>query len=178
MRLLHIGCGPLDHGNDNALPDWAEGCDETRLDIDPNNKPHIVANMLEMGDIGGFDIVYSSHTLEHVYPHEVVPALQEQFRVLRDGGAAVVVVPDLEGVLATEDVVYESLSGPITGLDMIYGKASFVAHSPHMAHHSGFTQHTLSAALKTAGFSNITTKRLCNSLMAIGQKGALHDPNV
>ena len=74
--FLHIGCGRMQPDETNQLPSWASGCKETRLDIDPTANPDIVASMVDLGDIGPFDITYSSHTLEHLYPHQVLDALR------------------------------------------------------------------------------------------------------
>jgi hypothetical protein len=63
-------------------------------------------------------------------------------RVLKPGGCVVVFVPDLEGVEATDEVLYEAPCGPITGLDLIYGLRS-AWPQPHMAHHTGFVRDTL-----------------------------------
>lgn len=169
-RFLHVGGGPITVGND-TLPDWAVGCVETRLDIEPDVQPDILASMTDMGDIGGFNFVFSCHALEHLYPHDVPIALAEHYRVLADGGIAITIVPDLTGIEATDEPVYESYSGPITGLDMIYGKASFVADSIYMAHHTGFTEKTLRAAYEQAGFTEISVKPVqCHSIMCMGKK--------
>lgn len=161
----------MQEGETNMLPGWAKGCREIRLDIDPEAKPDIVASMIDMGDIGPFDIVYSSHALEHLYAHQVVVALEEYLRVLKVGGVAIVFVPDLEGVAATDDPVYTSITGDlISGLDMIYGKSSFVACSPHMGHHCGFTSKTLAEVFKVAGFADVTTQRISNSILCTGKK--------
>lgn len=130
------------------------------MDIDPRCKPDIVASMTDMGEIGPYDALYCSHTLEHLYPHDVPVALAEFRRVLKPDGAMVLFVPDLEGVSATEEVVYESPCGPITGMDMIYGKASYLAESPFMAHHTGFVAETLEAALTAAGFTGVSVLRI------------------
>jgi predicted SAM-dependent methyltransferase len=151
-RILHVGCGG------DPLPPWLLPAEEIRLDIDDRHSPHIVASMLDMGDIGEFDVVYTSHTLEHVYPHEVQRALGEFRRVLRDGGTVLIMVPNLEDVRPTEDVVYVSAAGPVTGLDMIYGMRRLVAENPYMAHHTGFTPATLRGELEQAGFVNV----VCN----------------
>jgi SAM-dependent methyltransferase len=150
--------------------DWLPpGGEITRLDIDPSCNPDIVANMLDMGEIGQYDVVFSSHSLEHLYPHEVAQAMSEFYRVLVPGGHVVVVVPDLEDVRPTEDVLFESFAGPITGLDIIYGHRASIPDAPFMAHHTGFTQHTLREALSQ--FTLIVTKRLSEyNLMAVGQK--------
>jgi len=125
--------------------------------------------MLDMGDIGPFDVVVSQHSLEHLYPHQVGAALAEFRRVLKPEGQAVIVVPDLEDVRPTEDVLYVSDSGlPVCGLDMIYGKASLIADAPHMAHHCGFTAETLGSALKAAGFTKVHMQRLAGfNLLAV-----------
>lgn len=168
LRVLHAGCG------DAPLPEWILLSDrdsivETRLDIDPGVHPDVVASMADMGDIGPFDMVTSNHALEHLYPHEVVPALREMRRVLADGGHVVLTVPDLEGVSATMDVLYESPSGPISGLDMLYGQHDRVAENPAMAHHSGFTRETLWQALKDAGFSYTFVRRFHDhNLLGVG----------
>lgn len=167
MKLLHAGCGG------SALPEFlaARGYDEVRLDIDPQVKPDIVASLIDLGDIGTFDAVWSSHVVEHLYPHQVRVALAELYRVTAPGGYAMVVVPDLEGVPATEDVLFESAIGPLSGLDLIYGCRFDLERSPYMAHHSGFVSKTLEDAMKAAGFDVVTMKRLPEfNLMAVGQK--------
>lgn len=164
--LLHVGCGG------EPLPVWAQGhFSEVRLDIDARHNPDITASMVDMGDIGPFNAVLSAHSLEHLYPHEVQKALGEFRRVLADGGYAVIFVPDLEDVRATDDMLYESAAGPVTGLDMIYGMRSLLQEYPHMAHHTGFTAGTLKAELTAAGFSSVTVERRPNyELLAIAVK--------
>lgn len=164
-RALHVGSGG------QALPEWLSGFEEVRLDIDPTTHPHIVASMLDMGEIGEFDRVFSSHALEHVYPHEVQTALGEFLRVLKPGGAALVFVPDMQDVRPTEDVLYDSAAGPITGLDMFYGLRSMLKEQPYMAHHNAFTAETLRTAMEDAGFSRVEVKRVpIFNLFAVGVK--------
>jgi SAM-dependent methyltransferase len=165
VRLLHAGCGG------SALPEIFNGrYEEVRLDIDPEAIAHIFASITDMGDIGEFDAVYSSHCVEHLYPDEVRKALAEFCRVTKAGGSAIVIVPDLEGIEATDEVILESAIGPLSGLDLIYG-CRFDRHKPHMAHHSGFVSKTLEAALRDAGFSQVTMKRLPeHNLMGVARK--------
>ena len=165
LSLLHVGCGG------NPLPLWLTGYREVRLDIDDANGPDIVANMLDMGEIGQFDAILCQHALEHLYQYEVPQALSEFKRVLKDGGSAMVFVPDLEDVKATEEVILNSPAGPITGLDMIYGYRKVLKDRPHMAHKTGFVQETLSKALTDAGFNTVYTKRMGDyNLMGVGKK--------
>jgi ubiquinone/menaquinone biosynthesis C-methylase UbiE len=163
--LLHVGCGGA------SLPDWAARYTETRLDIDEQHKPDIVASMVDMGDIGPFDAVFSCHSLEHLPPHGVAKALSEFHRVLKTGGAAIVFVPDLEDVTATERVLFDAPCGPITGLDLMYGLRSELERNPHMAHRTGFVCETLRQAFEVAGFAKIEVRRLTDfNLMAVGVK--------
>ena len=170
MRVLHVGCG------DQPLPSWigVEGkvaIKETRIDIDAECQPDIVASMTDLGDIGEFDVVYNCHALEHLYPHEVPKALSEFHRVLAKNGHAFVIVPDLEGLSFTEDVLYETHGHPVTAIDMIYGKRDLIQASPHMAHHCGFTASLLTDALQHAGFNHAQAHRAGNyNLMGVGKK--------
>lgn len=153
------------------MPEWMEGCKETRLDIDDMSNPDIVANMTEMGDIGTYDVVLSRHSLEHLAPHDVRKALKEFLRVLNTGGCAIVFVPDLEDAKATEDVLFVSHAGPITGLDMMYGFRPALEDHPYMAHKTGFVKDTIEKAFNDAGFSKVQAARLGNyDLMCAGIK--------
>ena len=160
QTVLHAGCGS------EKLPTWLGGRKEVRLDIDPEVKPDIVAGLTDLGDIGPFDMVFCSHTLEHLYPHQVHQALTEFKRVLRDCGGLIVVVPDLEDVKPTEEKVYDSASGPICGLDMYYGYSKYTAINPYMAHHTGFVKETLTKVITQAGFRQVRVERVdvCNLL--------------
>jgi SAM-dependent methyltransferase len=163
--LLHVGCGH------EPIPDGFSRYVETRLDIDPRCDPDIVASMTDLGDIGPFALVYSSHSLEHLSPHEAPVALAEFRRVLVDGGAAVIMVPDLEGVSATDDQLFVSPAGPVCGLDLIYGFRAALGEQPHMAHRTGFIATTLKAALEAAGFRGVVVERLPNfNLMAVAHR--------
>ena len=153
-KVLHVGCGR------SPLPACMTDCDETRLDIDPGVQPDVVASMLDMGDIGGFDFVYSSHSLEHVYPHEVPVALAEMFRVLKPGGVVTIIVPNLDGVKPDETMLYMSPAGPVCGLDMFYGMSRLIRDRPYMAHHSGFIPETLARAIESVGFQKVHTEAL------------------
>ncbi len=164
--LLHVGCGQADirHLPAYFQKRWAE----IRLDIDPDAHPDILGTALDMSAVPSHsvDAVYSSHTLEHLYAHELPLALAEMKRVLKPGGIMVATVPDLQAAarMIAEDrlfeTAYQSPAGPITPFDMVYSYRGFVSRDrPYMAHHGGFTLTTLIDALKGAGFEAVTGKR-------------------
>ena len=151
-RLLHIGCGPKTQANTHPAFHDPKQWSETRLDIDPSAKPDIVASMTDMSMVESeqFDAIFSSHNLEHLYPHDVPKALAEFKRALKPTGFALIIVPDLQRVgelIAAdklEDPAYMSPSGPICAVDMLYGfRKSLAAGNLFMAHRMGFTRKTL-----------------------------------
>ena len=163
--LLHVGCGG------DPIPSFLGLYDETRLDIDEQHSPDIVASMMDLGEIGEFDVVLCSHALEHLHKEDVDTALNEFYRVIKKGGAVIIFVPNLEGIKATNEVVYESTAGPITGLDMIYGLTKMTKDNQYMRHLTGFVSDTLSDSIAKAGFNEVTIKTLDNfSLMGAGIK--------
>lgn len=162
--VLHVGCGARGVG---VVPDYLRGPEyrEIRLDLNPAVAPDILASITDMRLIadGSVDVVYSSHNLEHLYPHEVPLALSEFRRVLRSDGVAIIAVPDLQkvGLLLVHDRLtdpaYESPAGPITALDMLYGLTDAeAAGNTFMAHRTGFTRTSLGRAILAAGFAHAT----------------------
>jgi ubiquinone/menaquinone biosynthesis C-methylase UbiE len=156
--FLHVGCGPHSKINLKGFESWHE----VRLDIDPLVYPDIVGTLTDMSGAktSGFGALYSSHNIEHVYPHEVPTVLKEFHRVLDDDGFVVITCPDLQSVGAQLamgrliEPLYESPAGPISALDIIYGHRGFIANGNHyMAHKSGFTFPVLSRLFSEAGFA-------------------------
>jgi ubiquinone/menaquinone biosynthesis C-methylase UbiE len=165
--VLHVGCGPANPAKLHQT--FRTGAwREIRLDIDPKVHPDIVASITELGLVAGasVDAVWSSHNLEHLYPHEVSLALREFFRVLKADGFALITLPDLRRVAELivqdklDDPAYVSPAGPIAPLDILYGhRASLAKGNLFMAHHTGFTAKTLGQALIRAGFAEAKVKR-------------------
>ena len=87
--LLDIGCGEYGPHFQNY--------DVVRLDLDPTTKPDIIADArkLPIDDLS-FDVVYSSHVLEHFSFKWSINILKEWIRVLKIGGEIQIVVPNLE----------------------------------------------------------------------------------
>jgi len=157
--FLHVGCGHLNKfrckGFDND--NWKE----IRLDIDENVNPDIVGTLTDMKlvETGSVDAVYSSHNIEHIFPHEVPIALREFYRVLKEDGIVVITCPDIQSVgeALTQDklfeTLYESPMGPVTAFDILYGhRKTTVDGNIFMVHKGGFTYSTLDTKFKEAGF--------------------------
>ena len=159
--LLHVGCGQKEKSQTTPVfraIEWTE----LRVDIDPAARPDVVGSMTDMAGVASasVDAVFSSHNIEHLYPHEVPVALQEFRRVLKPTGYAVITCPDLQSVCALIaankllEPAYVSPSGPIAPLDILYGhRPAMAAGNLFMAHRCGFTRDVLGGTLKSAGFA-------------------------
>jgi SAM-dependent methyltransferase len=184
--FLHVGCGPRTKQDTTAAfagPDWRE----VRLDIDPSAKPDIVASMMDMPMVAdnSVDAIFSSHNIEHLYPHDVPVALAEFLRVLKPDGFLVVTCPDLKSVAAliAEDKLtepaYQSPAGPIAPLDILYGhRPQLAAGNLFMAHRCGFTEKVMTATLVTCGFAAVASMSRAApafDLWALAGKTAIDD---
>ncbi len=158
--FLHTGCGQKNKKQTTQgfnTSDW----EEVRLDIDSRVKPDIIGSITDMSEVetASMDGVFSSHNIEHLYPHEVPQALSEIARVLKPDGFLILTCPDLQSVckLIAEDKLtdpaYHSPAGPIAPIDILYGHRPSVAQGNlHMAHRCGFTQKVLVSVLNSSGF--------------------------
>jgi len=158
--LLHVGCGP--NRKEHTTRGFAgAGWREIRLDINQAVHPDVLGTMTDMRAVGdqSVDAVFSSHNIEHLYPHEVPLALAEFLRVLKPEGFAIITCPDLQSVAVLiaqdrlTDTAYVSAAGPITPLDMLYGHRPELAQGNlFMAHRCGFTERVLRGTLLQSGF--------------------------
>lgn len=179
MRLLlHVGCGP----RGKELPEAFASYDELRMDIDPSVEPDLVGSItaINLPD-SSVDAVYAAHILEHVEQWDVHRALCEVWRVLRPGGQALVVVPDLERV-AREIVEHPELIEMVTAdapfmaapLDILFGwQPAVYEGQEYMRHRTAFTKETLAEHMKVAGFAAGTVEARDWQLFALATKGAI-----
>lgn len=162
-RFLHVGCG--EKHRQQTTPGFAgEGWDEVRLDIDPQVNPDIIGSVvnMEMVPSGTMDAVFSCHSLEHLYAHEVPLALAEFKRVLVPDGFVIIKCPDLQAVasvVASGNLMRPfcvSNAGPLAAIDMLYGfRPALKAGNSHMGHRFGFTRDSLAEALADTGFESV-----------------------
>ena len=158
--FLHVGCGLQNKSscfgfnNDN----WKE----IRLDFDKNVNPDVVGTLTDMKSVetGSVDAVYSSHNIEHIFPHEVPIVLREFYRVLKEDGIVVITCSDLQSVgeaIAQDKLLeplYESPEGSVTAFDILYGHRKTTADGNiYMIHKGGFTYSLLNRAFYEAGFN-------------------------
>ena len=160
-RVLNVG----GHSKAISLPDHYAGFKHVLLDIDPEGSPDIVLDARELTSLEAnhFDAVYCSHNLEHYFRHDVPKVLAGFLHILKDGGFAQIRVPDIAEVMRVtiergldiDEVLYQSASGPIMVLDVLYGWSVEIEQSGQefYAHKTGFTQKSLLAALHRSGFS-------------------------
>lgn len=88
VKLLNIGCGNHFH------PAW------TNVDLISQSLdviPYDVTTGLPFPD-NSFDAVYHSHVIEHLQRNQGIDLIRECLRVLKPGGVARIVVPDLEKI--------------------------------------------------------------------------------
>jgi predicted SAM-dependent methyltransferase len=184
--FLHVGCGRKRKDRTTRglnTSEWSE----IRLDIDASVQPDVIGTMTDMSAVAtaSVDAVFSSHNIEHLYPHEVPLALSEFLRVLKPDGFFVVTCPDLQSVckLIAEDklteAAYTSPAGPIAPIDILYGLRSSMAQGNlYMAHRCGFTQKVLTATLQAAGFKAVATMARAHpyfDLWAVASKSARNE---
>lgn len=154
--VLNAGCGHQDVPPERFPP---EEWEQVRFDADASVKPDM------LGDIRAIPLVdecvegvYTSHTLEHLPESGVRQALAEFRRILKPQGELVIRVPDLM-VVAQEIVegrltekLYDSPSGPVRPLDMLFGMQRWVDQTDWMGHRMGFTLRSLTDMLGEARF--------------------------
>jgi hypothetical protein len=186
--LLHVGCGA---GKiEQTTPGFNDGSwSEIRIDINGLNSPDIIGSMTDMSAVHSesVDAIFSSHNIEHLYPHEVHVALAEFHRVLTSPGFCVITCPDIQSVCALVakdkllDPAYISPAGPIAPIDILFGhRPSMAQGNLFMAHRTGFTEKTLTATLQEAGFVTVGTMKRphCFDLWAIASKTAVSEAKI
>jgi SAM-dependent methyltransferase len=163
--LLNVGCGPVGASD---LPAYFDGWKHLRVDVDAGVQPDIVADLTDLSPIpdGSADAVWAAHCVEHLYEHQVMLALKEFRRVLREDGFVCMIVPDLQtvaGYLVSDrlhEPLYTSAAGPVTPHDVIFGYGAAIAGGREsMAHRCGFTPGMLQRCFGELPYGEVMLRR-------------------
>jgi hypothetical protein len=147
-----------------------------RVDIDTSVNPDIIADATDLSVIksGTVDALWSAHCIEHLYQHDVIRALAEFYRIMKETGFVCVIVPDLQSIASyivedrLHEAIYESAAGPITAHDMIYGHSRAIAEGhTSMAHRCGFTPTMIIQFFRTIPFADIVVRRRSTLELAV-----------
>jgi predicted SAM-dependent methyltransferase len=142
MKLaLDIGSG----GNLVEMPNT----NFIKLDIRPETNPDLISNatLLPFGN-GSFDVVHSSHVLEHFPRRQWKWVLNEWARVVRIGGEIWLKLPNI--LWACERIVRDGIIDQYC-LDVLYGGQE----NEYDFHYNGLTPNTVRLALEERGFKLI-----------------------
>lgn len=167
QKFLHAACG--NNNKSRTTREFDQGdWEEVRLDPNPEVKPDVVGTLLDMPSVkdASFDAVFTAHSLERLYPHEVGKALANIVRVLKSDGYLIVSTADIQSAcaLVAEDKLlepaYESPAGPVSPLDILYGfRPALAAGFTQHACKCGFTSRALMGTLAQAGFGSMWAAR-------------------
>jgi predicted SAM-dependent methyltransferase len=138
-KVVDLGCGPI---ADSYRTD--EG-DVLRVDIREEVNPDYRCDLRHLPFAGGeFDVVFSSHTLEHFTRMEGDAVIKEMVRVMKPDGELRLVLPDLKW--AAQHIVNEEVDMDV--MNVVYGAQSYRENY----HYCGYTQSMLEQLLRQNGF--------------------------
>jgi len=123
MIKINMGCGWRNFG-----PDW--------IHIDGGDYEHIDAksiNDLSQFSDNSVDLIYSSHVISYFDRTEIIPVLNEWYRVLKPNGILRLAVPDffqIAKLYSNDNVSLDKFVGPLYGKmkmgnDFIYHKTVY-----------------------------------------------------
>jgi DNA modification methylase len=124
----------------------------TNIDINPQVRPDIVADVLDLSFLSDMSCseILASHILEHFYEAQVIPALREWNRVLTPGSPIAIIVPDVQKVCTAW------AEGTLSEIHVLKG---FIgddqAKSPWMLHKTFFWHDRLFRLLSENNFDTI-----------------------
>lgn len=143
--IADIGSGPVS-------PYMRDEGHVVSFDIREDSKPDVVCDVRNLPVPNEtFDIVFSSHTLEHFPWRSVDSVLKEWSRVLKVGGELRLVVPNLRhvGQRLVDDILLPE------DMWVMYGEQDY----PKNFHSVGFTPNLIKALVESLGiYENVETK--------------------
>lgn len=143
LKIVDIGCGEMKYKTPEGTVIGVDIRDECNPDFRADFRKLPFAT-------GEFDIVYSSHTLEHCDRQTADDTLDEWVRILKPSGEMRLVLPNLEW--AAEKIKAGTIDNDV--LNVLYGAQG----APENFHKNGFTPDTIKAMLARRGFKRIEIK--------------------
>ncbi len=157
LKIVDLGCGETHV----QFPEGKAIRVDGREEVNPDYRCDL--RQLPFGD-GEFDIVFSSHTLEHFGRSEVDGVLDEWLRILKPGGELRLVIPNIAWAAAQirKNIVDYDV------LNVLYGEQTYDLNYHKMA----FTPHTIREMLEKRkmtienedldGYNIVVTARAAN----------------
>ena len=147
LKILDVGSGIGNEGMIKAFFGDVEK-EVIRLDINPEVNPdilHDITQPLPEEHIGKYDIVFSSHMLEHMERAQVFPVMRNIASAVKNLGEVWIIVPDLKW--AAQEILAGRDGMQVQGL--LYGAQR--PGNPWDIHKSGFTLNALRRAEQLHG---------------------------
>lgn len=160
-KIVDIGCGenPYKTGEGRVLTV------DIREEVNPDYRCDV--RVLPFGT-GSFDIVHSSHVLEHTDRDTVDATLDEWIRILKPEGELRLVLPNI--AWAAENIVRGIVDNDV--LNVLYGGQS----NRMDFHHVGFTPQTLEGMLRARGFTKMNFHLQGYNIMVSATRGVPEIP--
>lgn len=137
---LHLGCGWRNFG-----PGW--------IHIDGGTYDHLdyydITNLSQFSD-NSVDVIYASHVIEYFDRSEIIPILQEWYRVLKPNGILRLAVPNFERMVNlyyANRITLDQMLGPL------YGKMQMGKNTIY--HKTAYDYKSLSELLYFLNFNNV-----------------------
>lgn len=138
LRTIDIGCGPIRRQIEDTVP--------IRVDIREDCEPDYRCDVRTLPfDDGSFDVVFSSHVLEHFPRNQWKNVLMEWCRIVSDEGKISLVLPNIKWA-ASRIVNDHILDNDV--LNVLYGAQSY----EYDFHYNGLTPERMEEALMENNF--------------------------
>jgi predicted SAM-dependent methyltransferase len=139
-KIVDLGCGAAE--NESYKTDEGK---VIRVDIRDDVKPDYRCDVRQLpSGTGEFDIVFSSHTLEHFARTEVPKVLDEWVRILKPEGEFRLVLPNIEW--AAKHIMNKEIDTDV--MNVLYGAQTYDENF----HKMGFTPQIVEQLLTERGF--------------------------
>lgn len=139
-KIVDLGCGPEE--DSYVTPEGPV----VRVDIRDEVKPDYRCDLRTLPfKTGEFDVVFSSHTLEHFSRTEVDQLMKEWTRILKEDGEMRLVLPNIEW--AARHILNGEVDADV--INVLYGAQTYAENF----HKMGYTPQMLEQLLRKWGFT-------------------------